>query len=80
MPSVTGYDAGVFETCEGDEAPFQGVYGGSTFQQGQPVTPDAHPPAPSSNCVATATISNGLYCEHLSIDTDLISNTDMCSP
>ncbi|UZJ54246.1 hypothetical protein CBS101457_003566 [Exobasidium rhododendri] len=62
MPSTTGYDAG-FETCEGDDAPLQGIYGGSTFSQGQAVTPDAHPPAASSNCVVESSIRHGLYGE-----------------
>lgn len=37
-----------------------GVYGTSTFFQGEPVTPPAHPAPPSSDCVATSTIGNGL--------------------
>jgi hypothetical protein len=58
MPSFTGYDPG-FDTCEGEDAPFVGVYGASTFAQGDALTPEAHPPAASSNCITTASISNG---------------------
>lgn len=60
MPSLSGYTAGIFESCEGDNAPFQAVYDGSTFNQGDAVTPVAHPAAPSSNCVTTSSISHGL--------------------
>jgi hypothetical protein len=59
MPSLTGYDVG-FDSCEGDDAPLQGVYSGSTFAQGQAVTPEAHPPAASSNCAAGSSIRHGL--------------------
>lgn len=61
MPSTSGYTADVFETCEGDNAPLVGIYDGSTFSQGQPETPEAHPPAPSSNCQSSSSISHGLY-------------------
>ncbi|PWN88535.1 hypothetical protein FA10DRAFT_268718 [Acaromyces ingoldii] len=60
MPSERGYTADVFESCEGEVAPFQGIYGDSTFRQGEAVTPEAHPPAPSSNCQPISTISHGL--------------------
>lgn len=35
------YDVGEFETCDGDLGLIQGVYDGSTFAQGDPVTPEA---------------------------------------
>jgi len=57
MPA--NYAAGTFEKCSGDSGEPMGVYGASTFQQGQPVTPAAHPAPPSSSCVALPTISNG---------------------
>lgn len=60
MPSTSGYDPNVFESCEGEDAPFQGVYDGYVFKQGDANTPDAHPPAPSSNCQAIQTLSHGL--------------------
>ena len=37
-----------------------GVYGSSTFFQGQPVTPDAHPAPASSSCTELTSIGNGL--------------------
>ncbi len=59
------YQEGVFESCEGANAPFQGVYDmgngqSSTFSQGQPVTPSAHAAPSSSNCKAQSTVANGL--------------------
>lgn len=49
-----------FESCEGQPAEPQGIYGTSTFHQGDPLTPEAHPVAPSSNCHAQPTIANKL--------------------
>ncbi|KAL0577187.1 hypothetical protein V5O48_004785 [Marasmius crinis-equi] len=57
MPA--NYDPGVFENCDGESGEPMGVYGGSTFFQGQPNTPAAHPAPSSSNCQKVATISNG---------------------
>ncbi|KAJ8082890.1 hypothetical protein AAF712_003565 [Marasmius tenuissimus] len=57
MPA--SYDPNVFETCDGQSGEPMGVYGGSTFFQGQPETPAAHPRPSSSNCKNVATISNG---------------------
>ncbi|TDL17258.1 hypothetical protein BD410DRAFT_581157 [Rickenella mellea] len=57
MPA--NYDPNVFENCKGDTGEPMGVYGGSTFSQGFPVTPDAHPAPSSSMCTPTATIGNG---------------------
>ncbi|KIJ61580.1 hypothetical protein HYDPIDRAFT_31186 [Hydnomerulius pinastri MD-312] len=57
MPA--NYDAGVFEACVGDSAQPMGVYGSSTFSQGQPATPAAHPIPSSSSCTTYSTISNG---------------------
>lgn len=74
MPSLTGYDPG-FESCEGDDAPFVGVYGPSTFHQGDAVTPEAHSPAPSSNCIATASLSNGLISAPKNQSTTPTNNT-----
>ncbi|KAG6906544.1 hypothetical protein DXG01_013252 [Tephrocybe rancida] len=37
-----------------------GVYGASTFHQGEPVTPLAHPVPPSSSCTPLSTIANGI--------------------
>ena len=52
------YSAG-FESCDGDIGMLAGIYGTSTFRQGDPVSPDPHPVPSSSNCVATSTIGNG---------------------
>ncbi|KAI3613984.1 macrophage activating glycoprotein [Moniliophthora roreri] len=58
MPA--SYDAGTFENCDGNSGEPMGVYGGSTFHQGEPNTPPPHPAPASSNCKKVATISNGL--------------------
>lgn len=55
MPA--NYDAGVFENCDGDNDEPMGVYGTSTWFQGQEPTPAAHNPAPSSNCVSLPTVA-----------------------
>ncbi|EJU02335.1 hypothetical protein DACRYDRAFT_43793, partial [Dacryopinax primogenitus] len=56
------YDAGTFENCVGDSTEPMGIYvnGGttSTFSQGDPTTPDAHPAGSSSDCSQLPTISN----------------------
>ncbi|KAJ1603230.1 hypothetical protein NDA14_004859 [Ustilago hordei] len=54
------YEPGVFETCDGDVGLLQGIYGSSTFRQGDPVTPSAHPAPSSSQCSTVRTISHGL--------------------
>ncbi|KAG5338759.1 hypothetical protein C0989_006281 [Termitomyces sp. Mn162] len=58
MPA--NYDAGVFEQCMGDSGQPMGVYGTSTFFQGEPSTPPAHPIPPSSECTPISTIANGI--------------------
>jgi len=50
------YDNHVFESCQGDDDLPMGVYGTSTFHQGQASTPPAHPAAPSSECQRVATV------------------------
>jgi len=49
-----------FDSCQADTGEPMGVYGGSTFFQGQPATPAPHPAPSSSSCVTTSTIGNGL--------------------
>ncbi|KAJ9126625.1 hypothetical protein QFC24_001654 [Naganishia onofrii] len=39
-----------FSSCQGDAAEYPGIYGSSTFQQGQPSTPAPHAPAATSQC------------------------------
>jgi hypothetical protein len=50
------YDPGAFENCLGDSGEPMGVYGGSTFHQGDPATPPPHPAPPSSSCKSVSTI------------------------
>lgn len=58
MPA--NYASGAFENCKADSAQPMGVYGGSTFHQGDPSTPAAHPIPSSSQCAPFGTISNGV--------------------
>ncbi|KAI0754246.1 hypothetical protein C8Q80DRAFT_1093605 [Daedaleopsis nitida] len=54
------YAAGSFDSCKGDTGEPMGVYGSSTFHQGDPVTPDAHPAPATSSCNTVTSIGNGL--------------------
>lgn len=54
------YSQGVFEDCKGDTNLPIGIYGSSTFQQGQGATPPAHPIPPSSQCTPYSTVKNGM--------------------
>jgi len=56
MPA--NYDEG-FDTCHADSGEPMGVYGGSTFFQGDAVTPDPHPAPTPTNCQTVATVTNG---------------------
>lgn len=58
MPA--NYNAGTFEKCAADSGEPMGVYGTSTFHQGDPVTPDAHPVPSSSQCTTLTSIGNNL--------------------
>lgn len=58
MPA--NYNAGVFEQCRGDSGQPMGVYGGSTFHQGEPATPPPHPVPSSSSCTTLTSIGNSL--------------------
>jgi hypothetical protein len=51
------YDTG-FSTCQADTGEPMGVYGSSTFFQGQPSTPPPHPAPSSSKCGSTSTIGD----------------------
>lgn len=57
MPA--NYDAGVFEPCQGDSGLPMGVYGSSTFHQGDGPTPAPHPVPKSSSCTTMKTVGNG---------------------
>ncbi|KAH7335558.1 hypothetical protein B0J17DRAFT_670622 [Rhizoctonia solani] len=50
------YDQGVFENCVGDSAQPMGIYGSSTFHQGDPSTPQPHPAPKSSSCTSVSSI------------------------
>ncbi|KZT01043.1 uncharacterized protein LAESUDRAFT_745569 [Laetiporus sulphureus 93-53] len=65
------YDAGVFERCLGDDGEPMGVYGTSTFKQGQPTTPSAHPAPPTSMCTTYATVGNGIFIRSVSTATNV---------
>lgn len=54
------YNAGTFEKCAADSGEPMGVYGSSTFHQGDPVTPPAHPAPASSQCATLTSIGNNL--------------------
>ncbi|KAI0316225.1 hypothetical protein OF83DRAFT_1196582 [Amylostereum chailletii] len=54
------YDSGSFDVCKGDTGEPMGVYGTSTFHQGDPATPAAHPAPPTSACTPFSTIANHL--------------------
>ncbi len=53
------YDPGSFDQCDGDNGGFPGIYGTSTFHQGQKPTPDPHPAPASSDCRHYPSVSNG---------------------
>ena len=59
MPA--NYNAGTFEKCAADSGEPMGVYGSSTFHQGDPVTPAAHPAPSSSQCTTLTTIANNVH-------------------
>ncbi|TKY90538.1 hypothetical protein EX895_000536 [Sporisorium graminicola] len=73
------YDPGVFETCEGDVGQLQGIYGSSTFRQGDAVTPSAHPAPSSSQCSSARTISHGLLAVSQSQSTSAPSSSSEAS-
>ncbi|RPD54926.1 hypothetical protein L227DRAFT_510766 [Lentinus tigrinus ALCF2SS1-6] len=53
------YSAGSFDSCQGDSGEPMGVYGTSTFHQGQASTPAAHPAPSKSQCQKVNTVGNG---------------------
>ncbi|KAI0259033.1 hypothetical protein BC834DRAFT_962684 [Gloeopeniophorella convolvens] len=63
-----------FDQCAGDSGEPMGVYGTSTFFQGEPVTPDAHPAPPTSSCTTTATIGNNLAVSSANVSTSSSSS------
>jgi hypothetical protein len=53
------YSTNAFSSCSGDSSGYPGIDGGSTFHQGDPITPPAHKAGASSNCRNIATIVPG---------------------
>ena len=56
---VSGQFEGVSQ-CDADVIEPMGVYGTSTFHQGDPTTPPAHPPAATSNCKTFEAVGGGI--------------------
>ncbi|EKM57602.1 uncharacterized protein PHACADRAFT_88878 [Phanerochaete carnosa HHB-10118-sp] len=54
MPA--NYDSGTFERCGGDSGEPMGVYGTSTFHQGDPSTPSPHSAPSSSACTTVPSV------------------------
>ncbi|RDX57386.1 hypothetical protein OH76DRAFT_1476784 [Lentinus brumalis] len=52
------YNAGSFDQCQGDTGEPMGVYGTSTFRQGQPATPPPHDAPKTSSCKPVSTVGN----------------------
>ncbi|KAJ7163821.1 hypothetical protein C8R43DRAFT_254231 [Mycena crocata] len=59
-----------FDTCHADSGEPMGVYSSSTFHQGDPVTPDAHPAPSPTSCTTVTSIGNGF----------IIQGTDIVTP
>lgn len=55
------YAPGVFEQCKGDSGEPMGVYGTSTFHQGESTTPEPHATPSSSECQKLGTIGNNVH-------------------
>ncbi|THH10117.1 hypothetical protein EW145_g1551 [Phellinidium pouzarii] len=71
MPA--NYDAGIFESCNGDDDLPMGVYGTSTWHQGVSPTPSAHPAASSSNCRTMPTVSVAPLKKRRALQTSYVS-------
>ncbi|KAG9016245.1 hypothetical protein FRB90_003637 [Tulasnella sp. 427] len=52
------YDTGYFDSCLGDTGEPMGIYGTSTFRQGDAVTPPPHPAPASSSCTRVASLTS----------------------
>ncbi|KAF7330849.1 hypothetical protein MVEN_02424300 [Mycena venus] len=64
MPA--NYDEG-FDSCHADSGEPMGVYGTSTFHQGDGATPDPHPAPKPTSCSTVSTIGNGFLIDGTSI-------------
>ncbi|KAI6040943.1 hypothetical protein EDC04DRAFT_2867451 [Pisolithus marmoratus] len=65
MPA--NYSAGIFEECVGDSGQPMGIYGTSTFSQGQPTTPAPVAMPPSSSCTFIAQSQMGKACSQVGL-------------
>ncbi|KAE8221982.1 hypothetical protein CF319_g2368 [Tilletia indica] len=61
MPSTIGYDPTqhTFDSCEGDDPYFPGIYDNVVFHHGDAKTPDPHPPPVLHNCKDVNSPTNG---------------------
>ncbi|KAH8917303.1 hypothetical protein BT69DRAFT_1339278 [Atractiella rhizophila] len=55
------YDVGYFDKCQGSDPLTPGVYGTSTFHQGDKTTPAAHPTTKTYSCTTTTSIAGSAY-------------------
>ncbi|KAJ7179615.1 hypothetical protein C8R46DRAFT_1345929 [Mycena filopes] len=60
------YEKG-FDSCSADSGEPPGVYGGSTFHQGDPATPAPHPAPSPKSCTTVTSIGNGFLIQGTSI-------------
>ncbi|KAM5543465.1 hypothetical protein V8D89_002716 [Ganoderma adspersum] len=76
------YSPGSFDSCRGDSGEPMGVYGKSTFYQGQASTPAAHPAPAKSQCNGANTIANGQHISTPAVTTttSAASSTSSGSP
>ncbi|KAF7318163.1 hypothetical protein HMN09_00324500 [Mycena chlorophos] len=72
------YDTG-FTSCEGDSGEPMGVYGSSTFYQGQGATPAAHPAPATRSCTTFSTVGNALATSASSLPSSMTEPTPTAS-
>ncbi|KAJ6627336.1 hypothetical protein B0H10DRAFT_1993981 [Mycena sp. CBHHK59/15] len=73
------YQNGSFDSCKADSGEPMGVYGASTFHQGDASTPAAHPAPATSSCTTLSTIGNGFIVHGTSIVASTASATPSSS-
>lgn len=64
-----------FDECDGVSGEPMGVYSGSTFYQGGPATPAAHPVPATSSCTTYSTIGNSINISTKAAPTNSTSST-----
>ncbi|ORX34305.1 hypothetical protein BD324DRAFT_683723 [Kockovaella imperatae] len=57
--TIPGSEGPGFDDCLGDPGAQPGVYGGTTFTQGAPSTPAAHPDIATSQCTTYSSVGGG---------------------